>query len=476
VRLFHTLVIAVLLSSSVPATERPNVLFIIADDLRAELGCLGDQHIISPNLDRLAAGGRLFERAYCQQAVCNPSRASFMTGLRPDTLGVWDLRAHFRKKFPDHPTLPQLFKQNGYESICIGKSFHNSAGMGDTQSWSRPAEFHEGPHWADTIANKITPIPSRRNAPVTEKTARADDVYWDGEITDQAIATLAEDHDKPFFLTVGYWRPHLPFVAPAKYWNLYDLRDITLPASWSAPEHCPDIALHDFREIRGYAKMPKAFPLSVKFTRHLRHGYFASISYLDEQVGRLMNALDRNGLRDNTIVVFISDHGFHLGEHGLWCKTSCFEYDARVPIIISTPKMKQAGRPTQSIAELIDIYPTLAELANLTPPQNLEGTSLLPILQDPTASVKHAAYTQHPRPAYYRGKPDTMGVSVATANYRYTEWRDFQTGEPTASEFYDHRGDQLETRNTATAPKNKRFVNEGHKLLNATFPPSGSGQ
>lgn len=470
-RLLHALVIILLCSSGAPGAERPNVLFIIADDLRAELGCLGDQHIISPNLDRLAARGRLFERAYCQQAVCNPSRASFMTGLRPDTIGVWDLRTLFRKKFPDHPTLPQLFKQNGYESICIGKSFHNTAGMGDTQSWSRPAEFHEGPHWADTIANKTTPNPSRKNAPVTEKSARNDDAYWDGEITDRAIATLAEDHDKPFFLTVGYWRPHLPFVAPAKYWDLYDLRNVTLPATWTAPTDCPDIALHDFREIRGYAKMPKKFPLSVKFTRHLRHGYFASISYLDAQIGRVLEALDQNGLRKNTIVVFISDHGFHLGEHGLWCKTSCFEYDARVPVIISTPNMKDAGQATDSIAELIDIYPTLAALAKLTPPANLEGKSLVPILDDPNASVKAAAYTQHPRPAYYRGNPAVMGVSVATKDYRYTEWRDIKTGKPNATEFYDHRNDQSETHNTATAARSKRFINEGHKLLNAVFAP-----
>ena len=243
----------------ISAKERPNVLFIIADDLRAELGCLGDRHIISPHLDRLASRGRLFTRAYCQQTVCNPSRASFMTGLRPDTLGVWDLRTHFREKFPIHPTLPQLFKHNGYESICIGKSYHNTAGMGDAQSWSRPAEFHEGPHWADTIANKLTPKPSRKNAPVTERIAHSDDAYWDGEITDRAIQVLAEKRKQPFFLTVGYWRPHLPFVAPKKYWDLYNLRDITLPASWTAPVGCPEIAMHDFREIRGYAGMPKSF-------------------------------------------------------------------------------------------------------------------------------------------------------------------------------------------------------------------------
>ena len=459
-----------LLFTQLSAAEKPNVLFIIADDLRAELGCLGDRHIISPNLDRLAARGRLFTRAYCQQAVCNPSRASFMTGLRPDTIGVWDLRTHFRKKFPDHPTLPELFKQNGYATICIGKSFHNTGSLGDPQSWSRPAAFNEGPHWADTVANKLTAKPSRKNAPVTEKIAHADEAYWDGEIAAKAISFLGKDHDKPFFLTVGFWRPHLPFVAPVNYWNLYNIRDINLPPSWTSPDNCPEMALHDFREIRGYAKMPAHFPLTVEFTRHLRHGYFASITYLDAQVGRLLRALDRNNLRENTIVVFISDHGFHLGEHGLWCKTSCFEYDARVPVIISTPKMQLPGRKTSAIAELLDIYPTLADLAGLQAPEILEGRSLAPVLIDPEASVKPAAYTQHPRPAYYRGKPEFMGVSVATKDYRYTEWRDQASGKPAAIEYYDHRSDLLELKNVAPSPKYKKSVWAAANRLAQQFP------
>lgn len=452
---------------SVANAKRPNVLFIIADDLRAELGCLGDRHIISPNLDRLASRGRLFERAYCQQAVCNPSRASFMTGLRPDTIGVWDLKTHFRKKYPDHPTLPQLFKQHGYETICIGKSFHNTGSLGDPASWSSPAIFNEGPHWADTVANKLTQKPSRKKAPVTEKIAHSDEAYWDGEIATKAIEVLGEKRDQPFFLTVGFWRPHLPFVAPVKYWELYDPSDITLPASWTAPANCPEIALHDFREIRGYAKMPKRFPLTVEFTRHLRHGYFASITYLDAQVGRLLKALDRHGLRENTIVVFISDHGFHLGEHGLWCKTSCFEYDARVPVIISAPGMRQAGRSSDSIVELIDIYPTLADLAGLPIPEILEGKSLTPILNEPNADVKQAAYTQHPRPAYYRGQPEVMGVSVATKEFRYTEWREFKTGKTRAVEYYDHTKDFRESRNESV--KAKKSI--GPTLLNEQFEP-----
>lgn len=464
------LALPLLLCARLSAADRPNVLFIIADDLRAELGCLGDRHIISPNLDRLAARGRLFTRAYCQQTVCNPSRASFMTGLRPDTLGVWDLRTHFRKRFPDHPTLPQLFKQHGYETVCLGKSFHNTGGLGDPPSWSRPARFHEGPHSTDTLAARRHGAKKKSQTPVTEDAAETDDAYWDGMIADAAVEFLAEEHSRPFFLTVGFWRPHLPFVAPKKYWQLYNPRDLTLPASWAPPEQCPEIALHDFKEIRGYAGVPRRFPWTVQFTRHLRHGYFASITYLDAQVGRLLRALERNHLRDNTIVVFISDHGFHLGEHALWCKTSCFEYDARVPVIISVPDMPDPGQATGSIVELLDIYPTLADLAGLPTPAILEGVSLVPILTDPRATVKTTARTQHPRPAYYRGKPDHMGVSIATADYRYTEWREFESGRATAVEFYDHQSDEWETKNLARSPAHRDRIREAARRLSECFP------
>ena len=457
------------LALSVNAKQRPNVLLLVADDLRAELGCLGDSHVVSPHLDRLAAGGRLFARAYCQQAVCNPSRASFLTGLRPDTLGVWDLRTHFRSRFPDHPTLPQLFKQHGYETRCIGKLFHNTGGMGDSQSWSAPELFHEGPHSADTVTARRTGSQRKGDIPVTEASATEDDAYWDGRIAEAASGALRELKDAPFFLAVGFWRPHLPFVAPRKYWDLYDPQKLPPPTSWKAPTGCPEVALHDFKEIRGYGAMPKSFPLTPDLTTHLRHAYQAGVSFMDAQVGKVLAALDRNGLRDNTIVVFISDHGFHLAEHGLWCKTSCFEYDARVPMIISAPGMKKPGEITRSLAELVDLYPTLADLAGLKAPALLEGVSLRPILEDPSARVKVAAYTQHPRPAYFRGKPDTMGVSVATDRFRYTEWRDFVSGKVRAREFYDHQENLNENRNEAKHPGFENEVAEGTRLLNLQF-------
>jgi iduronate 2-sulfatase len=451
------------------SAPKPNVLLLVADDLRAELGCLGNRQIISPNIDRLAKRGRLFTRAYCQQAVCNPSRASFMSGLRPDTIEVWDLKANFRKLFPKHQTLPQLFKDNGYDTRCIGKIYHNTGNLGDPVSWSEPAVYHEGPHWADTVTAKRGNLKKKAGVPAVENFDVNDTDYWDGHIARQAAATLGELKDRPFFLAVGFWRPHLPFVAPKRYWDLYNPHDLPMPTSWFPPEKCPPIALHDSREMKGYDGVPK-LPLTPKSTRHLRHGYYASISFMDRQIGMVLDALDQNGLRDNTIVIFISDHGFHLAEHGLWCKTSCFEFDARVPMIISTPDMKNRGTPSQSLAELIDLYPTLAELAGLPAPKVLDGTSLVPVLKNPEAKVKAAAFTQHPRPAYSRAPAPVMGVSIRSESARYTEWRNRKTGKVQAREFYDHRRDPQETRNTADVAGNQSQIQALSALLTEQFP------
>jgi len=461
---------ALLIATSAFAAKRPNVLLLVADDLRAELNCLGSKHIKSPHLDRLAANGRLFTRAYCQQAVCNPSRASFLTGLRPDTIRVWDLRTHFRKAKPDHPTLPEFFKKHGYETRCVGKLYHNTGNMGDPRSWSTDALFHEGPHSADTVTARRQNTQRKGDIPVIEHFDVAHEAYWDGRIAAAATGALREMRDKPFFLAVGFWRPHLPFVAPKKYWDLYNPEQLPPPTSWTAPDNCPPIALHDFKEIRGYAMMPKEYPIQPDFAARLRHGYYASISFLDEQIGRVLGALDRLGLRDNTIVAFVSDHGFHLAEHGLWCKTSCFEYDARVPMIISAPGMKQPGKASASLAELVDLYPTLADLAGLPAPDDLEGVSLRPVLDRPETAIKQGAFTQHPRPAYYRGNPDVMGVSVATKDFRYTEWRDHATGNVTAREFYNHRKSLSENHNEADNPAFANDIKHGARLLRKQFP------
>jgi iduronate 2-sulfatase len=456
--------------SSAEAAEKPNVLFIAADDLRCDLGCMGNDEVLSPNLDALAARGRLFTRAYCQQAVCNPSRASLMTGLRPDTLKIWDLPTHFREQRPDVVTLPQHFRKHGYFAQNIGKIYHNWRQdiQGDPASWDVPAVMHYATHGSDKpIVNGPLP-PNSTSDPKCECRDVSDSAYFDGRIADLSIKALRERKTagKPFFLAVGFWKPHSPFNAPKKYWDLYDRSKLSPPPNPEWPKDAPRIAWHNSREILG-SPMPRE--LSPESVMEIRHGYLAAISYFDAQVGRVLSELDRLGLRENTIVVFWSDHGYHLGEHSLWAKTSNFELDAHVPLIISTPNMKQRGESTETLAELLDMYPTLAELCGLPAPKGVEGKSLVPALDDPEITVEPAAFTQHPRPAYFKGKPDVMGRSVRTKRYRYTEWREFESGKLVARELYDHQIDPLETVNVASKADYAEAVNDCRKLYSTGF-------
>lgn len=460
-------------SRAFAADDRPNVLFIAVDDLRVELGCYGETPALTPNVDRLAKRGTLFQRAYCQQALCNPSRASLLTGRRPDTLRIWDLPTHLRERMPDVVTLPEHFKKHGYHTRCIGKVFHNWRQKieGDPQSWSVPSVMHYNTHGADTArAEEGEKLPRNlASHPRVECRDVPDDAYFDGRIAKLAVRELRRQskQEEPFFLAVGYWKPHLPFNAPKKYWDLYDRTLLKPPADPDPPRNVPQIALHDGREVfRAKKELTEADVLE------LRHGYYAAISYFDAQVGKLLDALDRTGLADNTIVVFWSDHGFHLGEHGLWAKTSCFELDARVPLVIARPG-EQTGQTSTALVELLDLYPTLVELAGLPMPDSLEGSSLVPILTGRSNSVKPAAYTQHPRPAYYTGKPKAMGCSVRTDRFRYTEWRDFSTGEVVARELYDHETDPGETRNIAANPPIVELRDEAAAALERVFPRRG---
>ena len=451
--------------------DRPNVLFIMADDLRSELGCMGAKHVISPYLDALAARGRLFTRAYCQQAVCNPSRASMMTGLRPDTLRIWDLPTHLRDSRPEVITLPQHFKNHGYFTQGIGKLFHNwrQEIQGDPQSWSVPQVLHYATHGSDqpTLPEGDELPPNFSRNPKCDRRAVPDNAYFDGRIADLAIDALGQLKKKqqPFFLGVGFWKPHLPFNAPKKYWDLYDPAKLPPVTNPQRPSNAPDIAFHDAREmLRSFGgKQP-----TPAQRRELRHGYYAAISYMDAQIGRVLAELDRLGLQENTLVAFASDHGFHLGEHGLWAKTSCFEWDASVPMIIATPKQNHPGQSTAALAELLDLYPTLTELAGLPKPKHLEGKSLVPVLHNPKATIKTAAYTQHPRPAYFKGKPEAMGYSLRTADARYTEWRDWKTGRLLARELYDHTVDPGENHNVAA--KNAKRTHTLAEQLRRQFP------
>jgi iduronate 2-sulfatase len=461
-------VVAILLLAATMARlgqAAPNVLFIVADDLNCAIGPyrVNDSFrgtAVTPNLDRLAARGLVFERAYCQQAVCNPSRSSFLTGLRPDTVGVDDLRKYFRETAPGGSTLitlPQHFKNHGYFCQNIGKLFHNMGETQDRRSWSIDEVLFKGTHADDTVfANapwkgKVRPY----KAEVTEAHDVPDTAYRDGQIANLAAAML-RDHagnQQPFFLAVGFWRPHLPFVAPKKYWDLYQPEKIPMPDPPAAPDNVPDIAMHESREIHGYGLTPKDRDFTEDEIRHYRHGYFASISFLDAQVGEILDALDESGQAEDTIVVFTSDHGFHIGEHSLWGKTSNFELDARVPLIIALPDHEEGrGKRTQSLVELVDLYPTLTGLAGIDDglPENLEGVSLVPIVFEPSASVKDAAFTQHQQPFYgIRQNWKAWGYSMRTARWRYTEWRGITDCSVIARELYDHQTDPRETTNIA---------------------------
>lgn len=433
----------------------PNVLFIAVDDLRVELGCYGDRHVVSPNIDKLAAQGTLFERAYCQQTVCNPSRASLLTGMRPDTLRVWDLYTHFRRNLPHVVTLPQLFMQNGYRSIGIGKIFHNwrqDDWRGDRASWSEPEFLHYATHGQDE-AKVEGPLPPNLASGVGGIECRdvPDEAYYDGRIAQKAVERMRRlaGSSEPFFLAVGFWKPHTPFNAPKKYWDMYDRETIPVPQHLDPPVNVPDIALTSSR-FDGTSK-----PTEL---REMHHGHLAAITYLDTQVGKVIDELDRLDLRKNTIIVWWSDHGLHLGEHGLTRKTTAFELDARVPLIIATPDYA-SGQRSKALVELLDIYPTLTELCGISGPDELDGRSLVPLLQNPNQAFKSAALTQTPRPNYPKGKmPQVMGYSSKTDRFRYTEWRDFQTGRRLALELYDHDADPLETVNVAENSEYQKWL------------------
>ncbi len=455
--------------------SRRNVLFVMADDYRPELASYGSP-AITPHLDRLAKRTLQFNRAYCQQAVCNPSRSSMLTGRRPDTLRIWNNGTHFRERNPNVTTLPLWFKEHGYTTRCVGKIFHNwhTKVQGDPRSWSAPEFLHYANHGDDApqVTGSLPPntaSPSPRQygtGPLYECRDVPDDAYYDGRVATKAVRVLSEVKDEPFFLAVGFWKPHAPFNAPKKYWDLYDRAKLP-PLNTARPSDVPEVAFHDGRELRG------APPNQVTFTdaqiAEIRHGYFANVSYLDAQLGRVLDALDQSGVADRTAIVFIGDHGYHIGEHSLWAKTSNFEFDARVPLFLSAPGMTSAGQQTSAIVESIDVFPTLIEICGLPAPAELEGTSLTPVLKDPTASIKLSALTQHPRPAYYDREPSkaprTMGYSVRTDSFRYTEWRDWTTGETVARELYDHRADSAELRNLANSSEHADDVKVGETAL-----------
>ncbi|MFT4690734.1 MAG: sulfatase [Verrucomicrobiia bacterium] len=506
-------VIAQLLVQSNAATK-PNIIFIAIDDLRPELGCYGSPIAKSPNLDQLAAEGMLFNRAYCQQAICSPSRASLMTGARPDTIGVVENTAYFRELNPDIVTLPQHFIANGYDAIHCGKIYHGK--MNDMEkSWSR------GPAW-NKMKIRRTPTPGGYAQPENQKILLAnkekmrakygpeasyglvqgpayeagdveDHVYSDGFNTELAIATLkahvAWKPDKPLFLGLGFYKPHLNFIAPRKYWDMYDPKDIKLATQTEAPKNGATTGIHASFELRVRHGIPKYGPIGEDLSRTLLHAYYACVSYVDAQIGKMITALDDAGLRDDTIIIVWGDHGWHLGEMGVWGKATNYEIATRVPLLIWTPDMKARGQKTDALVELVDMYPTLCELAGIPLPGHLAGKSFVPLLDNPNRKWKRAALSQFPNPALREwaanplspGMRETffgplikdvearivkqqgktwdrdlfenhlMGYSMRTDRYRLVSWRDHRNKKsaPVFTELFDHRNDPTETVNIA---------------------------
>jgi iduronate 2-sulfatase len=494
-----------------PGRKLPNILFIPVDDLRPELGCYGNEFIQTPNIDKLATNGITFTRTYCQQAVCNPSRASLLTGLRPDSIQVWDLKTDFRSNVPDAVTLPQFFKQHGYQAIGLGKTFHNN--IPDTISWTKKPHIDGFPFDPDAvyaneenlriqeqkIQNMQDAGTSRIDqlghwyvkAKATECADVDDDFYFDGAQTTLAIQLLQEmeKQEKPFFLSVGYYRPHLPFNAPKKYWDLYDREKIPLAPNQFPPDGSPDFAVHGDAELRSYSDCHELpFPYETSWNeerqRELKHGYYASVSYIDAQIGRLMDELNRLELAENTIVVLWGDHGWKLGEHNGWGKMTNYEIDTRVPLIISGSGVKARGKQSHALIEFVDIYPTLCDMAGFSVPSHLQGTSLTPLLENPDADWKTAVFSQYLLGRFGPMETRTnerMGYTVRTDQYRYVEWyswiREANTrGDYLGRELYDHYTDPLENKNLADETGHKKTVEILSKKLNMGWryskPPS----
>lgn len=457
------------------ATQKTNVLIIIADDLRPELGCYGAANTHSPNIDRLAARGLVFERAYCQVSVCNPSRNSLLSGARPDTTRSLDNRTFLRSTMPQVVTLPQHFKNHGWHAASVGKIFHHSEREpgDDPQSWSEPSWYHGQPHrhWFSeeslAFVERLKKLPPHerpkliRAAPF-EAADEPEEAYPDGQTAAKAIEALRRLKDKQFFLGVGFVKPHLPFTCPRKYWDLYPPAGVKLTENYHPPKGAPAPAVHDAYELRTYGTVPPTGDIPRELALNLVRGYRACVSFLDAQVGRVLDELDRLNLRENTIVVFLGDHGYHLGENGVFTKMTNFELGTRVPLILSIPRGRAAGRSTAALVEFVDIYPTLAELCGLPLPQHLEGRSLVPLIEKPDRPWKTAAFSQYLRP----GKVPVMGRSIRTDRWRYTEWASKQ-GALVGAELYDHSVDTAENLNLASDSSHRAVVEDLAKRLRA---------
>lgn len=444
---------------------RLNVLYLLSDDLCNRLGTYGDPLVRSPNIDRLATQGVRFDRAYCQYPLCNPSRASFLTGFRPDRTKVYDLATSFRQNLPDVVTLPQAFRKQGYFVARVGKLFHYNVpvqigtdGLDDPPSWQEVVN----PRGRDKDEEDqiFSLIPGQFGAALSWLAAAgSDEEQTDGIGATAAIRLLEEHRDRPFFLAVGFFRPHTPYVAPKPYFDLYPPDRILLPVVPAGErERGPAPAF--------LTAKPEQARMTDTQRREAIQAYSAATTFMDAQVGRVLAALERLKLVGNTVVLFQSDHGYHLGEHGLWQKMSLFEESARVPLVIAAPGARGNGKPCARTVELVDLYPTLADLCGLPKPAT-DGRSLRPLLEDPGAAWDHPAFTQVARGPYSARGPEGpnafMGRSVATERWRYVEWEGGKRGV----QLYDHRADAKEEHNLAAAPAQAATVAQMRALLRA---------
>lgn len=458
------------LVSRTSAAAPPNVLFIASDDLNNDLGCYGHPLVQSPNIDRLAKRGVQFQRAYCQYPVCNPSRSSFMTSLYPEQTGVLSNGGDFRKKHPDLVTLAQLFRQQNYFVARVGKIYHygvplqiGTPGEDDPASW----ESTVNPRGIDRdeLDKVHTLQPGKYGGTLSWLNIDStDDQHTDAIGAKAAIDYLEKQHPektgRPFFLAVGFYRPHTPYVAPPHHFAKYPLDKIQ--PVLEKPGDRDDIP------VAALADRPKQRELTLAQRKEIIQAYYASVSLMDAQVGRLLDALERLKLADNTIVVFVSDHGYHLGQHGLWQKGDLFEGSCRVPLIIAAPGMKTAGQKSERVVELVDLYPTLAELCGYKTPQHIQGQSLVPLLKDPQAERTRPAFSvTHSRASRLhkemKGK-NPLGHSIRTERYRYTEWGDGEYG----AELYDYQTDPEEFRNLVRDPTHRETVARLKGLLAKT--------
>jgi arylsulfatase A-like enzyme len=448
-----------------PAPARPNVLFITVDDLRPLLGCYGDTDVVSPNIDRLAAAGVTFLNASCQWPVCGPSRASLLTGLRPESCGVMGLTTQLRKVRPDVLTLPQYFRQNGYTTAAVGKIFDprtvDDRDGCDEPSWSLPCVFEPestlDEKWME--AEKLNKLQGKHAAYAFDF---PDEAFPDGRVARYGLEQLRRlaREDAPFFLALGFMKPHLPLVAPSRYWELYERDEIALAPQQARAASRSGLAFDGSSELRKHDGMPADGVLTDEQQRLVIHGYMACVSWVDALIGRFLDELEALGVRDETIVVLLGDHGFHLGEHGQWAKRTLLEEGVRVPLIVADPRSSVAGRTTAAAAELTDVFPTLCDLVGLERPSALDGVSLAPTLADPLTESRRGATA-----LYAIG--DVYGYSFRTPRYRYVEWIQRETLELVGRDLYDFEANPSGGRNVASEEEYAATLSELARCLHA---------